>query len=126
MGKEPEEIKVVDKRHSANPEETSSHRTIKGEGFEAKESPQADVPPHQLDFSTLAFSFATSALINMGIAPDPLTNKTEKNLDLARQNIDILTILQEKTRGNLTEEEKKLVDSLLTEVRLRFVEVTKR
>lgn len=126
MGKDPEEIKVVDKRHSANPNsDTPSKKTVRGEGFEAKENPNADIPPHKLDFSTLAFSFATSALINMGIAPDPLTNKTEKNLDLARQNIDILTILQEKTRGNLTDEESKLIESLLTEVRLRFVESSK-
>lgn len=125
MGKDPEEIKVIDKRHSATGSEEPSRKTVKGEGFTAKEDPNADVPPHKLDFSTLAFSFATSALINMGLAPDPVTQKTEKNLDLAKQNIDILVILHEKTKGNLNEEEKKLIEGLLTEVRLRFVEASK-
>ena len=82
-------------------------------------------PTQQLDFGTLVFSFATSALINMGAAPDPQTKKTIKNLPVAKQNIDILEILQKKTKGNLSPEENQLMENLLAEVRLRFVEATK-
>ena len=48
--------------------------------------------------------------------------KTEKNLDLARQNIDLLALLKEKTKGNLTPEEQTLIDNLLYDLRLRYVE----
>lgn len=80
----------------------------------------------QLDFGTLIFSFATSALINIGATPDPQTSKTTKNLPVAKQNIEILEILQSKTKGNLTAEESQLLENLLAEVRLRFVEASKK
>jgi len=79
----------------------------------------------KLDFSTLVLSFATSAMINMGIAPDPQSGKTTKNLELAKQNIEILGVLEAKTKGNLTAEESKLLESILSEVRVRFVEASK-
>lgn len=79
----------------------------------------------QLDFSTLILSFATSSMMNMGIAPDPQTGKTNKNLELAKQNIEILAMLEQKTKGNLTPEESKLLENILTEVRLRFIEASK-
>jgi len=79
----------------------------------------------QLDFSTLILSFATSSMMNMGIAPDPQTGKTNKNLELAKQNIEILAMLEQKTKGNLTPEESKLPENILTEVRLRFIEASK-
>ena len=79
----------------------------------------------QLDFGTLVFSFATSALINLGVAPDPQTKKTTKNIPVAKQNIEILEILQKKTKGNLSPEENQLMENLLAQVRLRFVEASK-
>ncbi len=78
----------------------------------------------QLDFSTLILSFATSAMINLGIAPDPQTKKITKNLELAKQNIDLLSMLEEKTKGNLTQEEAQLLTNLLSEVRLHFVQAS--
>lgn len=86
-----------------------------------KETP---VRPDAVDFSTFIFSLATGAFIQMGLAPDPLTGKTEKNLDLARQNIDILLLLKDKTRGNLSADETKLMESLVAEAQLRYVEVS--
>lgn len=126
MENEKSDFKVVDKRHSASqPEGTKS-----GEGFVMKESPEEKknepASPGQIDFSTLCFSLATGALINLGVAPDPVTQKTQKNIELAKQNIDILSLLQEKTKGNLAEEEKQLLENLLTEVRLRFVEASSK
>jgi len=79
----------------------------------------------QLDFSTLVLSFATSAMINLGLAPDPQTKKTNKNLELAKQNIDFLTLLETKTKGNLTAEEAQLLTNLLSEVRLLYVQAAK-
>lgn len=120
--KEPEEIKVIDRRHSSS--DAGTHPK-KGEGFVAEDAPSQNAATDQVDFSTLIFSFATSALINLGIAPDPVTKKTEKNLSIARQNIDILAMLKDKTKGNLTSDESQLIESLLTEVRMRFVDASK-
>ena len=91
-----------------------------------KEAEQKSEPsPMQLDFSTLVFSLATGALIHMGLAPDPASRKVQKNLELAKQNIEILSILKDKTKGNLTAEEDKLLENLLAETRLRFVEASR-
>ena len=79
-----------------------------------------------VDFSTFVFSLATGAFIQMGEIPDPLTKKKEKNLTLAQQNIDILLMLKSKTKGNLSEDEGKMLDSLLSQAQMKFVEVSGR
>lgn len=127
MGDDKDEFKVVDRRGTRDTEPAKPAEPQKGEGFTMKEADEApDSPPNKLDFATLVFSFATSALIQMGAAPDPVTNKVMRDLALAKQNIDILEILAVKTKGNLSEEEQQLIDGLLMEVRVRFVEATKR
>jgi hypothetical protein len=89
---------------------------------EARAGERAPLPP--LDFSTFVLSLATSALYHLRLAPDPESGALpELDLPLARQTIETLAMLQEKTRGNLDEEERKLLESLLYEVRMRFVEV---
>lgn len=79
-----------------------------------------------VDFATFIFSLATGAFIHLGLAPDPTTGKTEKNVALARQNIDILVMMKNKTKGNLSEDEAKMLESLLAETQVRFVEASKR
>ena len=74
-----------------------------------------------LDFSTFVFSLGTSAMYHFGDFPDPVTKKAERNLEAAKQTIDILGILKDKTKGNLTEDEDRLLDSLLYELRMRYV-----
>ena len=82
----------------------------------------SDLP--RIDLSTLILSLSTTALYQMGLAPDPSTGITGKpDALLARQSIDTLEMLQEKTRGNLDADEEKLFDSLLYELRMRFVEI---
>ena len=130
MADEKNEFRVVDRRHSATseteetPAKKEPPKTAQGEGFTMKEGEKPS-EPHQLDFSTLVFSLATGALIHMGLAPDPMSKRAEKNLELAKQNIDILEILKDKTRGNLSPEELKLLENLLTETQLRFVEASR-
>ncbi|MFO0582277.1 MAG: DUF1844 domain-containing protein [Anaeromyxobacter sp.] len=78
--------------------------------------------PGQIDFYTFVLSLASSAFIHLGDAPHPETGApAEPDLPLAKQTIDILAMLKEKTRGNLTEEEAKFMESLLTDLRLRYV-----
>ncbi len=80
-------------------------------------------PLPAIDFSTFILSLSTSALYQLGLVPDPETGqKREPNRLIARQTIDTLEMLHEKTRGNLDPAELKLFDSLLYELRMRFVE----
>jgi hypothetical protein len=74
-----------------------------------------------IDFFTFVLSLASSAFVHLGDAPHPETAKVESNLLLAKQTIDILGMLQEKTKGNLTADEDKFLDNILTDLRLRFV-----
>jgi hypothetical protein len=115
---------------------------IKGPGFvfrdkrgsqESEEEPKRDSPGDQrqpgdmppdeprIDFSTLLLSLASSAFYHLGDIADP--NSGEKKVDLAavRQTIDILVMLKEKTRGNLSEEEKKLIEQLIYELQMKYV-----
>jgi hypothetical protein len=80
-------------------------------------------PP--IDFTAFVLGLASTAMIQMGAAPEPETNEVHKNLVLARQTIDLLGMLREKTRGNLTDEEQRFFDALLYDLRLRFVEAQK-
>ena len=124
------DFKVIDRRSAFRDEKDDVKKSPpapeqKGEGFTMKEAEAHDAEPNQIDFATFVFSLATGALIQCGIAPDPMTGKTSKNLDLAKQNIDLLAMMKEKTKGNLTPDETQLIDSLLAEVRIRYVEASK-
>lgn len=79
-----------------------------------------------IDFYTFVLSLGSSAFVHLGDAPDPETGKPgAPDLLLAHQTIDILAMLREKTQGNLTPEEEKFLDALLTDLRIRFVERSK-
>jgi hypothetical protein len=78
-----------------------------------------------IDFSTFVLSLSHSALVHLGDATLPDGRKAERNLAMARQTIDLLSILQEKTKNNLTGEEERLLDQALLDLKLRFVEVSK-
>jgi hypothetical protein len=76
-----------------------------------------------IDFSTFVLSLGTSALHQLGLTDGPEGRRAETpNLALARQTIETLQMLAEKTRGNLATEEDKLLDSVLYELRVKFVE----
>ena len=79
----------------------------------------------RVDFSTFILSLSHSALMHLGEAPDPETGQIQKNLPLARQTIDLIGVLEEKTKGNLTGDEERLVGQILFDLRMRFVELSK-
>lgn len=99
-------------------ERAGQTRDLGGRGDET-----GDVLP-RLDFSTFILSVVHSAYVHLGDAPNP-EGLAERNLALARQDIDLLGILQEKTRGNLTGDEERLLDTAVYDLRLRFVEVSR-
>jgi hypothetical protein len=81
------------------------------------------VKPPTLDFQTFVLGLGSSAFIHLGDAPHPETGQAAPpDLALAQQIIDVLAMLKEKTRGNLTPEEEALIGHLLRDLRLRFVE----
>jgi hypothetical protein len=79
-------------------------------------------PAAPIDFYTFVLSLGSSALIHLGDAPHPETKELQPvNLPVAHQTIDILVMLREKTRGNLTPAEEKFLEGLLTDLQLRYV-----
>ena len=77
-----------------------------------------------VSFSSFIVSLATSAMMHMGEGPDPGGQSTQAELDLARQTIDVLGLLRDKTEGNLDDDEAKLLEALLYETRMKYMEKT--
>jgi hypothetical protein len=84
---------------------------------------QQGMGPADLDFSTFVISLATSAQVGLGAVPHPETNQVAQNFPAAKQMIDILAMLQTKTKGNLTEAEAALVEQVLFSLRMHYVRV---
>lgn len=81
-------------------------------------------PPRPLDFSTFVLSLANQALFQLGLVREP-DSESQKDLQGARQTIDLIALLEEKTRGNLTDQEQKIITETLFQLRMAFVEVSK-
>lgn len=75
-------------------------------------------------FSTLVLSLGSSAVLAMGLEKNPQTGQEEKDLDLARFNIDMLALLQEKTKNNLTADERQFLDSVVSDLQVKFVHIS--
>ena len=92
----------------------SEDATASGEDAESFQLPE-------INFATFIFSLNTSVLVHLGMIDDPASGKKVKNLILAKQTIDILGMLEEKTRGNLTEDEKSMLKHILYDLRMIYV-----
>ncbi len=95
----------------------------KDPGFTVSDPPPEGELP-RIDFATFVLSLAASGMMHLGVAPDPTQPDAAPdppNLPLAQQTIDTLVMLQQKTAGNLDDEERKLLESLLYELRMAFV-----
>ena len=87
---------------------------------------QAASQPFKIDFSPFIMSLTSSAFYHLGDIADPETGKTETNLPAVQQTIDMLIMLKEKTQGNLSEEEGKLLEQLIYELQMKFVAKNKK
>ncbi len=106
--------------------EKSGETTGNGGGEQAKkdyEEMLGQLP--QINFSTFIFSLNSSVYVQLGLIEEPGTGKKTKNLVLAKQTIDILGMLEEKTKGNLTNEEENLLKNFLFDLRMKFIKETK-
>ncbi len=89
----------------------------------AKESPPPPLP--EVNFNSLIFSLSSSALLHLGEIADPQSGKRQKDLPVAKHAIDTISLLKEKTKGNLNDEETRFLDSVLNDLRWRFVRAAK-
>jgi hypothetical protein len=96
--------------------------TAADEGTGASAS-NGDLP--RIDFATFVLSLSHSALVHLGDAPDPGGNPSPPDLELARQTVDLLALLEEKTRGNLSGEEERILSVALSDLKSRLSEVSK-
>lgn len=102
-----------------------------GTGETAPEKPSeetgaGDETLPEITFSTFVISLSTQALMHLGEIPNPLSGKMESALPVAKQMIDIIGVLREKTRGNLDQGEEKLMEDVLYDLRMRYVEAARR
>ena len=144
MTKEQEEegFKVTDKRgfradgepvapeaQASQKEETPGEEIPAGEQASKEEEPPSgqEIPPRPpIDFPSYILSYYTQGLVLLGDVPNPYTNKKEEDLEAARHTVDILSMLEQKTKGNLSKDEQQLLESVLYELRMKFMAKTNR
>lgn len=148
--KDQEKVKVTDKRKfdtegnrkpgSEEPEQeekmeekqkpSGGSATGVGEGAANTEQASGDISgqaePEEIDFISFIISLATHAMAGLGVIPDPGTQKVSQNLPVAKQMIDIISMLREKTKGNLEANEITTVDNILYDLRMKYVEMRKQ
>lgn len=83
-------------------------------------------PPPEINFSTFVISLSTQALMHLGEIANPLSGKIETDVPVAKQMIDILGMLRDKTRGNLNANEDRLMEDILFDLRMKYVEAVKK
>lgn len=86
---------------------------------------QGEAAEGPISFSTFILGLASTTLIHLGDAPDPESGTHTPNLELARQSLALLDLLERKTKGNLTPDEERLFQSVLTDLRLKFVAMSR-
>ena len=89
-----------------------------------KEKEKGSAPLPEVNFSSFLLSLSSSTLLHLGEIADPQTGGKKKDLALAKQSIDIISLLKDKTKGNLIQEEEKLLEHLLYDLRMRFVKAS--
>jgi hypothetical protein len=134
MNKEREEqegFRVTDKRsfqedgegRTPDVQEKEDGKTQDQHSSEKKSetSDQEKPPQPPIDFPSYILSYYTQGLVLLGEVPNPYSGKKEEDVDAAKHTIDILTMLKEKTKGNLSPDEDKLLENVLYELRMKFM-----
>jgi hypothetical protein len=119
-----EESEAEEKKEKPQPEAASAageQKSARPEEASGKEE-QARGPFPEVTLATFIFSLSSSALVHLGEIPEPQTNRTEVDLPIAKQIIDTLGMLQDKTKGNLDQDEERLLKSVLYDLRMRYIQ----
>jgi len=132
-GEEKKGFTIRDRRVSTQAEGRQTEGSLKEETVSSEEGsksmresrePVTELP--EVSFSSFILSLSTSTLVHLGEVPDPVTQKMDKHLPLAKQTIDLLGMLMEKTKGNLSADEEKMMEHLLADLRWRYVREAKK
>jgi len=116
---------VRDKRFSAKAEEVVQTKEQEERSESSEESiPEKELPLPEINFTNFILSLSTSALIQLGEIQDPITKESPRQIPLAKQTIDLIGMLKEKTKGNLGPDEAKVLDAILYDLRMRYVKAT--
>src|SRR3972149_9939452 len=125
-----EQFTIRDKRRfteggdeSSVQKEQETQQAGPAELAEAGTEEQPHTIPAEINFAAFIFSLGRSAFIHLGEEPDPVSGVKKVSLQLAKETIDIISILEEKTKGNLTQDEGQLIKNLLYALRMRYVEL---
>jgi hypothetical protein len=100
-------------------EETKDNQAQPGNEQQSGDEQTYALP--KIDFSTFVLSMNSSVLVQLGLIDDPASGQKTKNLPLAKQTIDLLAMLEKKTKGNLTDDEEKILTNILYELRMLYV-----
>lgn len=112
-----EAVEAKTQEHDPPPAEEAAPQEERASSAPSEELPRLP----KIDLATFILSLNSSALVQLGLLEDPSSGKTEKNLPLAKQTIDILGLLEEKTRGNLNHDEEHILKGILYDLRLLYV-----
>lgn len=104
------------------PAASASPGAAQGARSPAGPEPGQTRAPRELDFATFILQLSSAAVLHFGDLPDPVTEKRQKDLALAKETIDLLGLLQEKTKGNLTPDEEALMEGVLYDLRMRYIQ----
>ncbi|MCI0530182.1 MAG: DUF1844 domain-containing protein [Nitrospira sp.] len=130
MAQEDPEIEVKDRRRfspdTAEPVQQDSSASKEKTGAQEAKAEYLSDAPQGMNFASFILSLSTQALMCLGEIPDPQDGKSHQDLSAAKQFIDILGLLQEKTAGNLDKSETQLLDHILFDLRMRYVKLGKK
>lgn len=136
MGDENKDFKVTDRRVTVdaeteagaaaeNAQDKDARQELSKEYEKVAAAEEKHSPLPKVDLGTFILSLSSSVLVHLGEVPEPESGSVQENLDLAKHTIDILNMLEEKTRGNLTSDEERLLKDVLFELRLKYVQKVK-
>lgn len=126
IGKEGGDEEKSEKPSEKTAPQNKGPKDGKSEESRAEEPPESkkqEIPP--IDFASFIISLSTSVLIYLGEIPDPLSNEKKEDFISAKQTIDLISLLKEKTKGNLTQQEEEFMENILYDLKMRFVKASK-
>ena len=121
----PETGEVRQDAPEESPPAAAAAESKKEESEAHAHSPEQEPPP-ELNFSTFVISLSTQALMHLGEIGNPISGNAETDVPMAKQMIDILVMLRDKTRGNLDPNENRLMEDILFDLRMKYVEAVKK
>lgn len=119
MTEDPKNFVLKDQPSESGGDHTSDSEAARAKHAYQKEGSGQRLP--KIDFSTFVISLNSSALVQLGVLADPTTGEISKNMAVAKQTIDVLGMLEEKTRGNLDTDEANMLKSILYDLRILYV-----